>query len=100
MNGHKLTELIGEKIEGLLWDAGCDFRLHEIDEDTFELHVGVGEHTVKLGELYFEEDEKWMVDPLTLTMDLYFQDENVGSDITIVESEDELVERLLALAGN
>lgn len=100
MIGNKLNELSGEKIEQLLWKIGCDSNVVEIDEDTWELHIGFGDYTVVLGELYFDEPGKWMVDPLTVTIDLIFQEEVVAADADVYSDEQDLVEGIARLAGD
>lgn len=100
MNGKTLKELSGEKIEGLLWDSGSDTKLVEIDEDTYELHAGFGDYSIIIKELFFNEPAKWMVDPLTVTVDFIFQDEVVHSMQDMHETEEELVSAIETGVGN
>lgn len=100
MIGNKLNELSGEKIEQLLWKIGCDSRVVEIDENTWELHVEFGAYTVVLGELYYDEPGSWMVDPLTVSIDLIFQEEVIAADADVYSDEQDLVTGIARLGGD
>lgn len=101
MNGHKLNDIVGEDIERILWDNGCDFKLEGSEEDEWwDLHVTFGDNVVVLGEIFFVEDGKWAVDPITLTMTLIVDGTPYASDTAIVGSAQEVAERILYLGDN
>lgn len=93
-----MSELSGEKIEELLWEAGCDIQHKDIDNGIGKVDVTVGLYTIVVGETFWL-DGAWFVDTDTLTMDKIFEDQPVESDISEVESEQDLVDHILALGG-
>lgn len=93
-----MSELSGEKIEGLLWEAGCEIE-HVVGEDEItSIHIPVGESTIVASETFFEDGD-WFIDSDTLSLEKFFEGSKVGEDLTIPESEDELVQNILKLGG-
>lgn len=107
-----MTELLGEKIEDLLWKAGADTeRVRNLREDaswsaddeedaaeTWELHVTIGDIIVVLSEIFLVEG-KWTTEAETLTLEKIYEGAYVESDLAVVSSEEELVEHILKLGG-
>lgn len=93
-----MSELNGEKIEELLWDAGCevihDGGLTEISPIT----VHIGENRVIISEAWFE-DGYWFADSDSVFLELFAFDEKVDEDLDICDTEEELVEHILRLGG-
>lgn len=95
-----MSELSGEKIEGLLWEAGCEVKHDGGLEEISPIEVTVGTTKVIISEAWFEEGN-WFADTDTLTlwtMDEY--GEPSIEDLTVFESEEELVEHVLTLGGD
>jgi len=94
-----MSELSGDKIEGLLWEAGCEVQHDGGLEEISPIEVTVGLTKVIISEAWFEEGE-WFADTDTLTLWTMDEDgEPNDEDLTIFESEEELVEHILRLGG-
>jgi hypothetical protein len=93
-----MSELSGEKIERLLWNAGCEVEHNDGLEEISPIKVTVGDTVVIISEAWFEEGE-WFADTDTLTLDKLVEGEKVGEDLDLVGTEEELVAHILALGG-
>ena len=93
-----MSELIGEKIEELLWEAGCEVEHSGGMEEISPIKVTVGDTVVIISEAWFEEGE-WFADSDTLVLEKLEYGEKVEEDLAVFESEEELVEHILRLAG-
>lgn len=94
-----MSELSGEKIEELLWDAGCEV-LHDGGlEEVSPIEVTVGDTKVIISEAWFEEGQ-WFADSQTLVLEKLVDGEKVDEDLEIFSTEGELVEHILKLGGD
>jgi hypothetical protein len=93
-----LSELAGEKIESLLWENGCEARGVLDENDLLTITVDFVESEIRISEGWYEDGE-WYVDSDTLVLEKFIDDEKVAEDLTVVYSEEELVQRILALGG-
>lgn len=91
-----MSELSGEKIEGLLWEAGCEVQHDGGLEEVSPIKVTVGDTVVIISEAWFEEGE-WFADTNTLVLEKIVDGEKVDEDLEIFESEEELVEHIVRL---
>lgn len=91
-----MSELSGEKIEGLLWEAGCEVYHDGGLEEISPIKVIVGETVVIISEAWFEEGE-WFVDTDTLVLEKMVDGEKVDEDLEVFDSEEELVEHIVKL---
>ena len=93
-----MSELSGEKIEGLLWDAGCEVEHDGGMEEISPIKVTVDNTVVIISEAWFEEGE-WFVDTDTLVLEKIVDGEKVDEDLEVFETEEELVEHIVRLGG-
>ena len=93
-----MSELSGEKIERLLWNAGCEVEHNDGLEEISPIKVTVGDTVVIISEAWFEEGD-WFVDTDTLTLDKVVEGAKVGEDLDLVNTEEELVDHILTLGG-
>lgn len=93
-----MSELSGEKIEELLWEAGCEVAHDGGMEEISPIKVTVGDTVVIISEAWFEDGE-WFADTDTLVLEKLEYGEVVEEDLAVFESEEELVEHILRLAG-
>lgn len=91
-----MSELSGEKIEGLLWEAGCEVQHDGGIEEVSPIKVTVGDTVVIISEAWFEEGE-WFADSNTLVLEKLVDGEKVDEDLEIFETEEELVEHIVRL---
>lgn len=94
-----MSELSGEKIEELLWEAGCEVEHAGGLEEISPIKVTVGEIVVIISEAWFEEGQ-WFVDTDTLILEKLVYGEKVDEDLEVFGSEEELVEHILTLGGD
>lgn len=91
-----MSELSGEKIEELLWEAGCEV-LHDGGlTEVSPITVNIGENKVIITEAWFESGS-WFADTDTLVLELYAFGEKVAEDLEVFENEEELVEHIVRL---
>jgi hypothetical protein len=93
-----MSELSGEKIEELLWEAGCEVEHNGGIEEISPIKVTVGDIYVIISEAWFEEGERF-ADTETLVLEKIIEGEKVDEDLDVFETEEELVEHILRLAG-
>jgi len=93
-----MSELSGEKIEELLWEAGCEVEHSGGMEEISPIKVTVGDIIVVISEAWFEEGE-WFADTDTLVLEKIIDGEKVDEDLDVIDTEEELVEHILRLAG-
>lgn len=93
-----MSELSGEKIEELLWEAGCEVEHNGGIEEISPIKVTVGDTIVIISEAWFEEGE-WFADTETLVLEKIIEGEKVDEDLAVFETEEELVQHILRLAG-
>jgi hypothetical protein len=93
-----MSELSGEKIEELLWEAGCEVEHSGGLEEISPIKVTVGDTIVIISEAWFEEGE-WYADTDTLVLEKVIDGEKVDEDLDVLTTEEELVEHILRLAG-
>jgi hypothetical protein len=93
-----MSELSGEKIEELLWEAGCEVQHDGGIEEISPIKVTVGDTTVLISEAWFEDGE-WFADTDTLVLERIEYGELVAEDLTVFSTEEELVEHILTLGG-
>lgn len=93
-----MSELSGEKIEELLWEAGCEVQHDGGIEEISPIKVTVGDTTVLISEAWFEDGE-WFADTDTLVLERIEYGELVAEDLTVFDTEEELVEHILTLGG-
>jgi len=91
-----MSELSGDKIEGLLWDEGCEVEHDGGLEEGTPIKVTVGTTVVLISEAYFEFGE-WFVDTDTVVLEKIAEGEKVDEDLDIFSTEEELVEHILRL---
>ena len=91
-----MSELSGEKIEGLLWEAGCEVQHDGGLEEVSPIKVTVGDTVVIISEAWFEEGE-WFADSNTLVLEKIVDGEKVDEDLEIFDTEEELVEHIVRL---
>lgn len=91
-----MSELSGEKIESLLWEAGCEVEHDGGLEEVSPIKVTVGDTVVNISEAWFEEGE-WFADTNTLVLEKLVDGEKVDEDLEIFETEEELVEHIVRL---
>lgn len=94
-----MSELSGEKIEGLLWEAGCEVEHDGGLEEISPIEVTVGDTKVIISEAWFEEGE-WFADTNTLVLEKLVDGEKVDEDLEVFSTEEELVEHILKLGGD
>lgn len=93
-----MSELSGDKIEELLWEAGCEVEHSGGMEEISPIKVTVGDTVIIISEAWFEEGE-WFADTETLVLEKLEYGEKVEEDLEVFQSEEELVEHILRLAG-
>jgi hypothetical protein len=93
-----MSELSGEKIEGLLWEAGCEVEHDGGIEEISPIKVTIDDTVVIISEAWFEEGE-WFVDTDTLVLEKIVDGEKVDEDLAVFSSEEELVEHIVRLGG-
>lgn len=93
-----MSELTGEKIESLLWESGCEARQKLDHDDLLTITVDFIDSEIRISEAWYEDGE-WFVDTDTLVLEKFVDGEKVAEDLTVVYSEEELVQRILALGG-
>jgi hypothetical protein len=93
-----MSELSGEKIEGLLWEAGCEVEHDGGIEEISPIKVTIDDTVVIISEAWFEEGE-WFVDTETLVLEKIVEGEKVDEDLAVFETEEELVEHIVRLGG-
>lgn len=91
-----MSELSGEKIESLLWEAGCEVEHNGGLEEVSPIKVTVGDTVVIISEAWFEEGE-WFADTNSLVLEKLVDGEKVDEDLEIFETEEELVEHIVTL---
>ena len=94
-----MSELSGEKIEDLLWNAGCELEHVEDDEGFLTIHIPVGDSIIVLSEPFFEDDE-WFIDSDNLVLEKIVEGEKVDEDLSVPVSEEDLVQSILELGGD
>lgn len=94
-----MSELSGEKIEELLWEAGCEVSHDGGLYDISPIEVTVGDTKVIISEAWFEEG-KWFADSETLVLEKLVDGEKVDEDLEVLSTEEELVEHILKLGGD
>lgn len=94
-----MSELSGEKIEELLWEAGCEVAHDGGLEEISPIEVTVGDTKVIISEAWFEEGE-WFADTETLVLEKLVDGEKVDEDLEVFANEEELVEHILKLGGD
>lgn len=94
-----MSELSGEKIEGLLWEAGCEVEHNGGLEEISPIEVTVGDTKVIISEAWFEEGD-WFADSETLVLEKLVDGEKVDEDLEVFSTEEELVEHILKLGGD
>jgi hypothetical protein len=94
-----MSELSGETIEELLWEQGCDVEiLPDPEHLVYSFRTQVGDYTIEVSELFWEEDENgWYLDSDTITILKMDEGRVVEEDLTVPDSEEELVEIILRL---
>lgn len=97
-----MSELSGEKIEELLWEHGCDVEiLPDPEHLVYAFRTQVGDYTIEVSELFWEEDENgWYLDSDTITILKFDEGRVVDEDLTVPTSEEELVDIILRLGGD
>lgn len=93
-----MSELSGEKIEELLWEAGCEVEHSGGMEEISPIKVTVGDTVVIISEAWFEEGE-WFADTDTLVLEKLVYGEKVDEDLEVCNTEEELVAHILKLGG-
>jgi hypothetical protein len=93
-----LSELSGEKIEELLWEAGCEVSHDGGLEEISPIKVTVGDTVVVISEAWFEEGQ-WFADTDTLVLEKLVYGEKVDEDLDVFSTEEELVDHILRLGG-
>ena len=91
-----MSELSGEKIEALLWEAGCEVEHDGGLEEISPIKVTVENTVVLISEAWFEEGD-WFADTDTLVLEKFVDGEKVDEDLAVFESEEELVEHIVRL---
>jgi hypothetical protein len=91
-----MSELSGDKIESLLWEAGCEVYHDGGLEEVTPIKVVIDETVVIISEAWFEEGE-WFVDTDTLVLEKIVDGEKVDEDLEVFSSEEELVEHIVRL---
>ena len=91
-----MSELSGDKIEGLLWDEGCEVEHDGGLEEGTPIKVTVGTNVVLISEVWFEDGE-WFADTDTLVLEKLVDGEKVGEDLGYFSFEEDLVEHVLRL---
>lgn len=91
-----MSELSGEKIEELLWEAGCEVVHDGGQTEISPITVNVGENKVVITEAWFENG-RWYADSDTLVLELYSLGEKIAEDLDVCDSEEELVEHIVRL---
>jgi hypothetical protein len=96
-----MAELSGETIEELLWEHGCDVEiLPDPEHLVYAFRTQVGDHTIEVSELFWEEDENgWYLDSDTITILKIDEGRVVEEDLSVPEDEQELVDIIMALGG-
>jgi hypothetical protein len=96
-----MAELSGETIEELLWEHGCDIEITPDPEHlVYAFRTQVGDHTIEVSELFWEEDENgWYLDTDAITILKFDEGRVVDEDLTVPSSEEELVDIILRLGG-
>lgn len=94
-----MSELSGEKIEELLWEAGCEVEHDGGIEEISPIKVTVGDTVVNISEAWFEEGQ-WFVDTETMVLEKFVYGEKVDEDLDVVYTEEELVTHILTLGGD
>lgn len=93
-----MSELSGEKIERLLWEAGCEVRHNDGMDEVSPISVVMGDTTVVISEAWFEEGN-WFLDTDTFVLEKQIYGEKVDEDLSFIEDEVELVKHILTLGG-
>lgn len=93
-----MSELSGDKIESLLWEAGCEVYHNGGLEEVSPIKVTIDNTVVIISEAWFEEGE-WFVDTDTLVLEKIVDGEKVDEDLDVFSSEEELVEHIVRLGG-
>lgn len=91
-----MSELSGEKIEGLLWEAGCEVEHNGGLDEISPIKVTIDETVVVISEAYFVEGD-WFVDTDTMVLEKLVDGEKVDEDLAVFESEEQLVENIVRL---
>lgn len=93
-----MSVLSGEKIEDLLWSAGCEIEHIEGVEGFNSVHIPVGDSVIVLSEPFFE-DSDWFLDSDTIVLEKIVEGEKSDEDLSIPYDEEELVQSILRLGG-
>ena len=93
-----MSELSGDKIMGLLWDEGFEVEHDEGVEEGTPIKVTGENSVILISEVWFEEGN-WYADSDTLVLEKLVDGEKVGEDLDILDTEEELVEHIVRLAG-
>lgn len=93
-----MSELSGEKIEELLWEAGCEVAHDGGMEMISPIEVTVGDTKIIITEAWFDEGY-WFTDTETLVLEKVVDGEKVDEDLDVCNTEEELVEHILKLGG-
>lgn len=91
-----MSELSGERIEELLWDAGCEVSHDGGLSEISPIKVTVGDTVVMITEAWFENGD-WFADSDTLVLEKFVEDEKVDEDLEVFDTEEELVSHILKL---
>lgn len=91
-----MSELSGDKIESLLWEAGCEVYHNGGLEEVSPIKVTIDDTVVIISEAWFEEGE-WFVDTDTIVLEKIVDGEKVDEDLAVFDSEEELVEHIVRL---
>lgn len=94
-----MSELSGDKIESLLWEAGCEVQHDGGLEEISPIEVTVGTTKVLISEAYFVDGD-WFADTETLVLYKLVEGEKVDEDLDVLDTEEELVEHILRLGGD
>jgi hypothetical protein len=94
-----MSVLSGEKIEGLLWEAGFEVEHDEGKEEGTPIKITAADTVILISEAWFEDGE-WFADTDTLVLEKVVDGEKVDEDLDIVSNEEELVEHISRLSGD
>lgn len=95
-----MSELSGEKIEELLWDAGCEIEHHDSDSAFPYFTTEVGDSIIRVYETWFDMEGDWFIDSDTVSVEKVHDGEKVDEDLTLPLDEQDLVDIILRLGGD
>ncbi|UDL16856.1 hypothetical protein SEA_ATUIN_193 [Arthrobacter phage Atuin] len=93
-----MSDLSGEKIEELLWAAGCEIEQHTYTPIPY-FTTEVGDSIIKVSDMWFDIEGDWYIDPDAVNIEKIHEGEKVDEDLTIPEDEQDLVDIILRLGG-